>query len=74
MTYKIQFKIIEATVDTNQEVIPLTFQRFQTKYQPLSFAIQRGCLQLASINLPVSLKVSLLSKYIELAINLINKM
>ena len=71
MNYKqqrIEFKITEATVNTNQVVIPLTFQRFQTKYQSLSFSIQISCLQLASINLPVvSLKVSLLSKYIELA-------
>ena len=76
MNYKIECKIIEATVNTSQEVIPLTFQWFQTKYQSLSFAIQRSCLQLASINLPVVLlKESLLSKYIQLAINLLmNKM
>ena len=71
MNYKqqrVEFKITEATINTNQVVIPLTFQRFQTKYQSLSYAIQRSCLQLASINLPVvSLKVSLLSNYIELA-------
>ena len=71
MNYKqqrIEFKITEATVSTSQVVIPLTFQRFQTKYQTLLFAIQRRCLQLASINLPVvSLKVSLPIKYIELA-------